>query len=315
MDILYMQKVLRMLNYDPGPIDGKPGPRTIAALIQFQADKGIKPDGVPGPITEKVFINAVKEVQANLARNSIDPGPIDGLFGLKTRTALVRFQRIKGLIADGVVGPRTKGAFAGITVAPPPPVNVAPNGKNVVLDAGHGGYDSGAVGNGLYEKAITLLITLKTRDILKLKGFNVKLTREIDLAPNDYTEINADLNERVRISEQFMGSNGLFVSIHLNSIGGNPDVNGTETLVYGLGGEAEKAARLIQSEIVRVAGVNDRGIKAQNVLVLRKTSCPAVLTESVFISSQAEGGRLGNTGFINSLAESHAEGICKYFGV
>lgn len=186
----------------------------------------------------------------------------------------------------------------------------------VVIDPGHGGYDPGAVGpGGLREKDITLLIGLKVRELLVRNGLQVAMTRETDTSPGGSSNLLTELNQRVNISEGFMGKNGLFVSIHLNSIGGNPQVDGTETLVYSNSGEASRAAHLIQQQLVAVTGVADRGVKAQNVLVLRKTSCPAVLTESVFISNRREDSRLRDQNFLWALAIAHAKGICSYFGI
>lgn len=186
----------------------------------------------------------------------------------------------------------------------------------VVVDPGHGGYDPGAVGpGGLREKDFTLKIGLQLRDLLIKNGIDVKMTRETDTSPGGYNDLNAELNERVRISEAFMGSNGLFVSVHLNSVGGYPLVDGTETLVYVNSGGSAKAAGLVHGELVPVTGVLNRGVKIQDVLVLRKTSCPAILTESVFISNFREDSRLRDPVFIKALAVAHAKGICRYFGL
>lgn len=181
---------------------------------------------------------------------------------------------------------------------------------NVCIDPGHGGYDPGAVGNGIQEKDMTLAIALLLAPMLVFNGIGVALTRTGDYAPGHLeNDLNGELNERVRISNAY--SANLFVSIHINAGGGT----GEEELVSALGGNAEKAANKILPYLLAAGGWSNRGVKAQNVLVLRETDCPAVLTENGFIDSVSDASKLKDSSFIQGLAVAHAKGICEYFGV
>jgi len=180
----------------------------------------------------------------------------------------------------------------------------------VMIDPGHGGYDPGAVGNGLQEKDITLSIALQLSPLLVYNGIGVGLTRTGDYAPNHLeNDLNGELNARATLSNNYGAD--LFVSIHINSGGGT----GQEVLIAGTGGRAEQAANKVYDQINKVTGWANRGIKTQNVLVLNKTNCPAILTENGFIDSVSDSTKLKDPVFIHSLAVSHAKGICEYFGI
>ena len=97
------------------------------------------------------------------------------------------------------------------------------NKKTIVLDAGHGGEDGGAVGfNDIIEKDINLSISLKLRTLLKSYGYNVIMTREKDESIYDKSsktlreKKRSDLNNRIKIIKNNEGKNSIFVSIHQN---------------------------------------------------------------------------------------------------
>jgi Putative peptidoglycan binding domain/CHAP domain len=140
-----LQQALKDAGFDPGPIDGDFGPQTRAALMRFQASKGLEVDGVAGPKTWGALNGtasaapaplgvqpqlslgargaAVSTLQKALAAAGFDPGGIDGDFGPQTRAAVVRFQQRHGLEVDGVVGPQTWGALGGSSfVSGPGPI-------------------------------------------------------------------------------------------------------------------------------------------------------------------------------------------------
>jgi N-acetylmuramoyl-L-alanine amidase len=180
----------------------------------------------------------------------------------------------------------------------------------VCVDPGHGGYDPGAVGNGLLEKDVNLAISLQLRPLLVYNGIEVIMTRDGDYAPGHLEhDLNGELNKRVSISDNF-GSD-LFVSIHINSGGGT----GEEVLIAGTGGRAEVAAGKLLYYLLQYAGWSNRGVKVQNVLVLGETASPACLTENGFIDSVSDSTKLKDPAFIYGLARAHAKGICDYFGI
>ena len=106
------------------------------------------------------------------------------------------------------------------TAAVPAAADSSDNAPVIVIDAGHGGEDSGAVANGLLEKDINLSIALKLRDMLRLSGYKVVMTREEDISIYDDTAAttrekkNSDLKNRVSIINE--NKNNILVSIHQN---------------------------------------------------------------------------------------------------
>lgn len=179
----------------------------------------------------------------------------------------------------------------------------------VTIDPGHGGYDPGAVGNGLREKDLTLRISEMVAFGLKQRGFSVLMTRVGDYAPGHLTNTAGELTERVRESDDY-GSD-LFVSIHINAGGGT----GVEVLVCGLGSKAERAARLLLPYLTAAGGWSSRGVKVQNVLVLRETKCPAILTENGFIDTWKDADKLKDDCILWGIAQAHIKGICAFFGM
>jgi peptidoglycan hydrolase-like protein with peptidoglycan-binding domain len=117
-----LQRALKDLGYDPGPIDGEFGIRTESAVKDFQDDRGIAVDGIVGDITwlniDEADLsnptikkgstgNPVRRAQKRLTLGGYDTGGVDGIFGARTEAAVKRFQRDYGLIQDGIVGPQT----------------------------------------------------------------------------------------------------------------------------------------------------------------------------------------------------------------
>jgi len=118
----YLQTALAKLGYNSGPIDGIFGPKTQTAVKSFQKAKGLVVDGIVGNNTwaaiDKALLlkigstgAAVKYLQTVLAKLGYNPGPIDGIFGPKTQTAVKSFQKAKGLVVDGIVGNNTWAAI------------------------------------------------------------------------------------------------------------------------------------------------------------------------------------------------------------
>ncbi len=136
-----LQTRLKAAGFDPGPIDGIFGPRTQAAVIAFQQSKNLTVDGIVGvqtwtalgvtcPTPPPPPTNlcptlslgstgaAVINLQTRLKSAGFDPGPIDGIFGPKTRAAVIAFQTSKNLVVDGIVGVQTWTAL-GVNCATP----------------------------------------------------------------------------------------------------------------------------------------------------------------------------------------------------
>jgi N-acetylmuramoyl-L-alanine amidase len=188
---------------------------------------------------------------------------------------------------------------------PQPPVNPpAPNSRViVVVDPGHGGPDPGAIGiGGIREKDIVLDIGLQVASILEKSGVQAILTRSQD--------IDLDLEPRVQMAEQ--ADAAVFVSIHANAIDmSRPDINGLETYYYDSGLEL---ARVIHGNILQSMEVRDRRVRSARFYVLRRTSMPAVLVETGFVTGREDAARLANPAFRSQMAAAIARGILQYLG-
>lgn len=180
------------------------------------------------------------------------------------------------------------------------------NQYKVVIDPGHGGYDTGAIGNnGTREKDITLAVGLKLGKILEKQNVQVVYTRKTDEVTWPSNELE-DLQARSKISDDFKPN--YYVSIHCNSFSAS-SANGTETYCYSYGGKAEKLARDVQNELVNALGLFDRGTKLGNFYVIRETEAPAILTELAFISNPNEESLLNSEDFENKCAEAIARAL------
>ena len=175
--------------------------------------------------------------------------------------------------------------------------------KKVVLDGGHGGADSGAVGNGLREKDFTLRLALETeRELLAGWQVEVILTRR--------TDVFVSIANR----SSFGRGADLFVSQHLDwNASAAPRGFWTwrntyirpETPVY------QKAIHDETYKAIQPMGAPDRGLRVANHDITRLPPCPTVLIEYLFISNPADAAILRNTQNITAMAKGTAMGIAQ----
>lgn len=189
------------------------------------------------------------------------------------------------------------------------------NQKIIVLDAGHGGFDSGKVGvSGSLEKEINLKIALKCKKNLEQNGYKVWMTRQDDNGLYDETSTNKkreDMNRRVEImntSEVFIA-----VSIHQNSYTG-ADCSGAQVFYYKDSEEGKRLAEYIQqSVIMRVQPENKRQIKANNdYFILKYSKVPTVIVECGFLSNAEEEQQLCDEIYQEKIAWAITMGILRY---
>ena len=187
-------------------------------------------------------------------------------------------------------------------------------GKKILIDPGHGGPDSGAIGlSYMYEKYNNLAIASYLNDILEQAGASVSMTRTTDVSvASNYTE-RADLQARVAIANNTKPD--LFISIH-NNANYNPDTNGTATYYSRNNPRATESAKLanaIQNLITRTVNTDNEGVKQADFYVLRNTNVPSVLIEVAYLSNPYEDERLKNPIFQKNVATAVFHGIIEYF--
>ncbi|RCX13275.1 N-acetylmuramoyl-L-alanine amidase [Anaerobacterium chartisolvens] len=176
---------------------------------------------------------------------------------------------------------------------------------DIMIDAGHGGSDPGAVGpTGLKEKEVTLKLALKAAEMISGQGITVALTRT--------TDVFIGLSDRSAIANSSNAK--YFLSIHINSAG-TPKANGTETYALAAGGQGERLARSVQQSLVQSIGLTDRGVKFANYSVLRETKMPAALVELCFINNPDEEALLRNEAFLDKAALGIAKGVAAFLGI
>ncbi len=173
----------------------------------------------------------------------------------------------------------------------------------VILDAGHGGSDPGAVYDGRLEKDDTLRLAMAVGDILEDHGVEVAYTRTEDVYDSPF--------EKAQIANREGGD--FFVSIHRNSSPEPNQYSGVETLVYDKSGKKLELAEAINEKLeqtgFRILGVRER----PGLVVLRRTKMPAVLVEVGFLNTEADNQRFD--GQFYEIADAIAGGILSVLGM
>lgn len=186
-------------------------------------------------------------------------------------------------------------------------------GHTIVIDPGHGGSDSGAIGySGTRECDVTLSVSEKVQELLQNSGARTVMTRTTDVdvyGPNasDHDELQA----RVDVADRTQNAE-IFVSIHCNAFR-NAGAHGTETYYYPKSDEDYRLASVLDEELARIDGIYNRGVKQARFYVMRCTSIPASLVELAFITNPAEEAMLTDDAFQQKLAEAIVRGIARYF--
>lgn len=190
------------------------------------------------------------------------------------------------------------------TTEPKPPIKT--DGKyTVVIDAGHGDHDSGAVSvKKRYEKDFNLSLSLKVGEILSQDDrFNTVLSREDDTF--------LELSERAQLANSLNAD--LFVSIHANSVDNKPSVSGTET--YYWRAESKAFAETMHKHLMEGTQFKDRGVRKANHRVTKETKMPAILLEVGFLTNAAEEAQLFDEQFQQRVADNIVKGILDYLGL
>lgn len=191
--------------------------------------------------------------------------------------------------------------------------------QTVIIDAGHGGDDGGAIGiDGTVEKDINLDIALKLEKLLKFYGFDVIMTRTEDIMTCDdgldslRKRKVSDIHNRFDILEK--NPDAVFISVHQNKFEDNSQ-HGTQVFYSGNNDESKLLAESIQNSIVSVLQPdNSRVVKksGSGIYLLYHAKLPAVLVECGFISNPAEVKKLNDENYRMKIAILIADGLIKY---
>ncbi|MBE7711098.1 MAG: N-acetylmuramoyl-L-alanine amidase [Cyanobacteria bacterium SIG31] len=192
----------------------------------------------------------------------------------------------------------TRGTIEEIRAPKPPKKGLSKN--KIMLDAGHGGSDYGAIREGINEKDITLEITQRVDAILRSKGYKTALVRDDDSF--------VSLEDRAAFNES--EDPEIFVSIHVNSAV-SKDPSGIETHWYHE--NSKDLAQIIHKHMVKNIPTSiDRGLFKSKFYVINHTKAPAVLCEIGFLSNDAERNALITESRKQKTAKAIADGIIEY---
>ncbi len=184
----------------------------------------------------------------------------------------------------------------------------------IIIDAGHGGEDPGAVANGAVEKEINLRMAKKLEELFSLGDYNVFLTRKEDVLLYNSGEENQkkqyDLKNRVIAAKNF--ENPIFISIHANKFYLS-SCKGAQVF-YGKNSHSLSLADSIQNAIKNLQPDNKRVSKdgTETVYILERLECPAVLVECGFLSNSEDAASLSSDEYTSSLAVLIYKGIIEW---
>lgn len=191
--------------------------------------------------------------------------------------------------------------------------------KTVIVDAGHGGDDGGAIGiDGTVEKGINLDIALKLEKILKFYGFNVIMTRTQDVMTCDdgidslRKRKISDIHNRFELMRK--NPDAIFISVHQNKFEDSSQ-HGTQVFYSGNDERSKELAEAIQTSVtLTLQRKNDRVVKksGSGIYLLYHAKIPAVLVECGFISNSDELKKLKDESYRMKLAILIADGLLKY---
>ena len=199
--------------------------------------------------------------------------------------------------------------------------------RRIVIDAGHGGVDSGAKNDTyrIHEKDLTLDVSQRLKFLLERAGYEVIMTRDSD--------VFIPLERRPQIANRERGD--LFISIHFNAAD-RTTAEGYETFTltpqyqasskYSAPGKNDNRrydgnnqdpwntllGYHVQRSLVQTMGGTDRGLKRARFLVLRHLECPGILLELGFVSNPETAKKVRSATFRQSLAQSLFDGIVQY---
>jgi N-acetylmuramoyl-L-alanine amidase len=181
--------------------------------------------------------------------------------------------------------------------------DLKPSKYRVVIDAGHGGKDSGAISvTNKMEKTFTLAVATKVAELLKKEPLIEPLMTRSD-------DTFVELDDRVAFANK--NDADLFLSIHGNKY--TPSTSGTETYYYR--DESLDFAKTIHKHLVQATGLPDRGVRQEPFRVVKGTTMPAVLVEVGYLSNMNDEKKMFDDAFQNQVAASLVAAIKEYLNI
>ncbi|HVF52191.1 MAG TPA: N-acetylmuramoyl-L-alanine amidase [Actinomycetota bacterium] len=332
-EVADIQARLRRMGFDVADDPGVFGVSTRQAVQSFQQRRQILVDGIVGTNTWSELVEAswrlgdrtlylrqpptrgddVSTLQRRLSALGFDPGREDGIFGINTATAVRSFQKEYGVSEDGIWGPVSQDALAGLRVDRPGTAarlreelkrqaNATIRDALIVIDPGHGADDPGGLGGrGNRESDLCWDLAVRLAGHLSDRGARVRFTRNEAESP--------EASERARRANRLAGD--LFVSLHLNAHE-EPTAEGASTFYFGNSAAGEALAEHIQGELIGL-GIRDCRAHARSYTVLRETRMPAVIVEPVFITNPDEEKRVEEPELRDAIAGAIARAIDVYY--
>jgi len=187
--------------------------------------------------------------------------------------------------------------------------------KTIVIDAGHGGVDPGAVGKNSLEKDITLEVSKRLRMLIEQAGGKAVMVRETDVDLGTSQGLlrrkREDLAQRLQLALD--NEADVYISIHGNSFP-NERLSGPQVFYFSESPDGKRLAQAIQGELNIIANGKRIAKGNQDLFILKKASQAAVTVEVGFLSNPEEETKLNDPNYQQQLAMAIYRGISGYFG-
>ncbi|MDY3617944.1 N-acetylmuramoyl-L-alanine amidase [Agathobaculum sp.] len=191
--------------------------------------------------------------------------------------------------------------------------------RTLVIDAGHGGFDGGAIGaTGTTEQDINLSIAQRVQSLAGFFGVRTVMTRESGdaLGYNEGKSVRDNKITDIKAREQIVRDtpNPVFISIHLNKFG-DPQYHGAQVFYSPNHAGSRALAELLQNDLIAGADPDNHRQAKQaesTIYLMKKLDCPAVIVECGFLSNPAEEARLADAEYHKKLAVCITSGYLQY---
>jgi len=194
------------------------------------------------------------------------------------------------------------------------------SGFTVVIDPGHGGEDSGAIGiDDVFEKDVNLKISRRLEMLFNLFGINTEVTRNEDVALCTDEKLtlrqrkNEDLKRRVNKITNI--SDAILISIHQNSFPEDKRCHGAQVFFSTNNVESDELAKHIQTVLTEKIDTTNKRVEKEcpsSVFLMKNVNCPAVLVECGFLSNETDVAMLVDDSYQKKLAADIFSGFLKY---